>query len=63
MANATFEVIKKVCKGCGINKPLADYRKYAGRSKDGYRPICRECQNAYDREYRARKKADEKEGA
>jgi transposase-like protein len=57
-----FEVIKKVCTKCGKNKPLDDFRKYAGRSKDGRRPICRECQNAYDREYSARKRA-EKEGA
>lgn len=62
MSNAIYEPIKKVCTKCGEEKLLDDFRKYAGRSKDGRRPICRVCQNAYDREYAARKKA-EKEGA
>lgn len=56
--NAQFKVITKVCTNCGEDKPLAEYRKYAGRSKDGHRPICKVCQNAYDREYRAKKKEE-----
>lgn len=58
MANATFTAIKKKCTKCGEEKLLGEFRRYKGRSKDGHRPICTECQNKYDREYRARKKEE-----
>ena len=33
----------KVCKKCGVEKPLSDYGKYTAK-KGGIRNVCKECE-------------------
>lgn len=40
----------KVCNKCGEFKPLSEYNK-SSRRKDGHSNRCRECENAYRREW------------
>lgn len=39
----------KTCTKCKIEQPLKEFYKYT--HKDGYRPDCRACRNAWTREY------------
>jgi len=36
----------KKCNGCGLVKPVSEFGKEA-RAKNGYKPRCKECYNAY----------------
>lgn len=47
---------KKVCSSCGKSKRITEFRKYPGRSIDGYRSICKDCQREYDREWRRKRR-------
>ena len=38
----------KQCTTCGRRRPLDDFRRYVGRSPDGRRPLCKDCQRAYE---------------
>ena len=49
-------IMKKVCKKCGVEKPLLDYEKYTA-GKGGIRNICRECETTRRRNWK-RKNAD-----
>lgn len=51
----------KMCTVCGENKTLDQYRKYSGRGKLGLRPLCKECQRAYERTWRSNSKEARKE--
>lgn len=44
----------KHCTKCARRKPLADFRPYSGRSRDGRRPLCSECQRKYEARWRSR---------
>lgn len=48
----------RVCKKCGIEKPLSEYEKYIKNGKTYYRWRCMDCKRAerlvYEREYRKR---------
>jgi len=44
----------KKCSVCGERKPLKEFRKYVGRSKDGKRPLCGTCQRSYETKWRKR---------
>ena len=46
----------KVCKKCGIEKPLSDYKKYTA-GKGGIRNVCVECERIRLRDWK-RKNAD-----
>ena len=50
----------KTCTKCGRSRRRDAFRKYWGRSSDGLRPICRDCQKLYERHWRLRHKADRK---
>lgn len=39
----------KICKSCGLEKPLDDYHKHKG-NRDGYRGSCRDCLRDYRNE-------------
>jgi len=54
-------VPKKVCTSCVINKALDAFGPYAGRSKDGRRAICRNCQRQKDKGYPCYSKERRKE--
>jgi hypothetical protein len=41
----------KICKSCGLEKPLIDFYKHKEMS-DGYLNICKECKKRYANEYR-----------
>ena len=43
----------KICTKCGVAQPKVNFRKYAGRSVDGLRPLCRTCQRAYEKTWRS----------
>lgn len=43
----------KVCNACGEFKPLDAFNRRS-RNRDGRSSICRECDNAYQREWRHR---------
>lgn len=45
----------KVCRTCGIDKPLTDYHKNTGR-KDGIQSRCKACQKHYHRQHYLRNK-------
>lgn len=47
----------KVCTKCGKRRRLDAFRKYSGRSSDGLRPICKDCQRIYEAEWRLANKA------
>lgn len=47
----------KVCTRCLVLKPLSDYRKYSGRSRYGLRPLCADCQRAYEAAWRNQNRA------
>ena len=49
-------IMKKVCKKCGVEKPLLDYEKYTA-GKGGIRNICRECERTRRRNWK-RENAD-----
>lgn len=52
--------ILKMCRCCGVEKPLSEFHKYTGatcRSPDGRRAICKVCRNEQAREYARRKRA------
>lgn len=62
----------RTCSACKRSLPKDAFRKYAGRSSDGLRPICKECQRRYEAQWRvenvarlveARKKRAAKEKA
>ena len=40
----------KICKGCGTNKLLTEFKK-DNRVKSGYGARCKTCQNTYDSKY------------
>lgn len=40
----------RVCKKCGVFKPFAEMVK-SPTCKDGYRPLCADCMNVFQREY------------
>lgn len=42
----------KTCTSCVRHMPRDDehFRPYNGRTIDGLRPICRECERSYDRD-------------
>jgi hypothetical protein len=42
----------KTCTSCEQELPRDAFRKYSGRSSDGLRPICKECQRAYEADWR-----------
>lgn len=42
----------KVCTKCKRSRRRDAFRKYAGRSVDGLRPICRDCQRKYEAKWR-----------
>lgn len=42
----------KRCTKCLQHKPLSHFRRYWGRSSDGLRPTCVECQRRYEAQYR-----------
>lgn len=46
----------KTCTVCSIAKPESNFRKYSGRSRDGLRPLCKECQRAYEARWRSNNK-------
>ena len=46
----------KICTKCKRDLPLGNFRKYSGRSRDGLRPLCSECQRAYERRWRSASK-------
>ena len=54
--SVTGESLKKICTVCEKQKPLTAFRKYSGRSPDGKRPLCANCQRAYEMEWRANNK-------
>lgn len=37
---------------CSRSKPSSAFRRYSGRSRDGLRPLCAECQRVYERAWR-----------
>ena len=48
--------MKKICKKCGVEKPLLDYEKYTA-GKGGIRNVCKECERIRRRNWK-RKNAD-----
>ena len=48
--------MKKICKKCGVEKPLLDYGKYTA-GKGGIRNVCKECERIRRRNWK-RKNAD-----
>lgn len=44
---------EKTCKECSKTKPIYLFKKHSG-CKGGYRPVCQECTNVKQREYRNR---------
>tara|TARA_R100000742_G_C4246344_1_gene65233 strand:- start:83 stop:778 length:696 start_codon:yes stop_codon:yes gene_type:complete len=48
--------MKKVCKKCGVEKSLSDYKKYTA-GKGGIRNVCVECERTRHRDWK-RKNAD-----
>lgn len=56
VTNAAGETVAKQCSMCGVMKPLTDYRRYTGRSKDGHYGCCKDChRDADNRRYAARR--------
>src|SRR5713226_2117687 len=62
----------KVCTKCGRRRRKDAFRKCWGRSSDGLRPLCRDCQQKYEKFWRqnhqaqrraARQKRQEKDKA
>ena len=49
----------KVCKKCGKEKPLSQFRKFK-QMKDGNRNECKSCEKEYKKEYRENNKEIEK---
>ena len=49
-------IMKKVCKKCGVEKPLLDYEKYTA-GKGGIRNVCKECERIRRRDWK-RENAD-----
>lgn len=47
----------KKCRECGRELPLTAFGKQRG-NPDGLHTRCKECENAYQRAYNARKKAE-----
>ena len=47
----------KRCTKCRQRKPLTEFRKYPGRSSDGLRPLCRQCQRVYEKQWRLQNQA------
>lgn len=43
----------KKCSVCLTEKPLSEFRKYGGRSRDGLRPLCKPCQREYEKKWRS----------
>ena len=43
----------KICTVCKTEQPLENFRKYSGRSREGLRPLCKVCQRAYEKTWRA----------
>lgn len=56
----TSEISFKVCVDCGKDKDITFFIKNKHYA-DGYDAQCKECKNAYRREYRKRKEVKEKE--
>lgn len=46
----------KVCTSCLRRRRLSSFRRYWGRSSDGRRPVCVDCQRQYEAQWRARNK-------
>lgn len=44
----------KRCSVCCAEKPLSQFRRYSGRTPDGYRPLCKVCQRDYEKDWRSR---------
>ena len=42
----------KTCTKCKKRLPKENFRKYCGRSIDGLRPLCKECQKKYEQKWR-----------
>ena len=51
-------VTSKACTVCRQIKSLTEFRKYSGRSPDGHRPLCKECQREYEKGWRKEHFAD-----
>lgn len=49
----------KTCNKCGnvLPRDAAHFMPYKGRSVDGLRAVCRECERAYDREQKRKRYA------
>ena len=50
----------KVCSVCQIEKAKDMFRPYKGRSKDGLRPLCKNCQREYEKKWRNTSKESRK---
>ena len=46
----------KKCSACSESKSASEFRKYAGRTPDGLRPLCAECQRKYEENWRKKNK-------
>lgn len=42
----------KICSVCKQEQPQTNFRKYSGRSSDGLRPLCKQCQREYELKHR-----------
>jgi len=56
------EVAAKVCTKCGVKKPIDEFRRSTDR-RDGYRGVCIDCNNVYERKRYQEKKHLWREGA
>lgn len=52
--SGTGQSSTKTCTQCSLQKPRSEFRKYAGVSPDGLRPLCSACQRDYEAGWRAR---------
>src|SRR3990167_2435290 len=46
----------KTCTQCKGVKPRTAFRRYWGQSSDGLRPLCKDCQRAYEKTWRSQHK-------
>lgn len=47
------EHFMKRCTVCLTDQDLSNFRRYSGRSRDGFRPLCKTCQRAYEAVWRS----------
>lgn len=56
---AADDVPRKKCRRCRKVKPLTEFHKYTGRSKDGHRNICIACRRKIEKVRIQQRRIDE----